>query len=124
MKYVLIIALMLQGVWAAPALLEEIDFKQKDGTTFKGHLKGDEHFSWIEDKEGHVIVYNKASKNYEFATLKEVNGSIELLPTGVKKLKEGAIMKVFSPAVSASKIDRSVLKKIWKEKRAKKKFLY
>ena len=33
---------------AVPAAPFLITFAQPDGSTFQAHLKGDEHFSWIE----------------------------------------------------------------------------
>ena len=103
--------------FAAPAYQGEITFKQQDGSTFSGHLKGDEYFSWIEDKQGHMIKYNAYSKNYELAVLTEKNGTVDLVPSGVK-VPFGLTGK-FAPSLVAeqSKIDKDALQKIWKRKR-------
>ena len=103
--------------FAAPAYQGEIEFKQSNGSSFTGHLNGDEYFSWIEDKQGHIIKYNNHSKNYELAVLKEQNGTVDLVPSGVKvPLKTAGI---FAPSLAAeqSKIDKDTLSKIWKRKR-------
>ena len=51
---------------AVPAVPFLITFAQPDGSTFKAHLKGDEHFSWIESKNKMIIVKNKTSGYFEF----------------------------------------------------------
>ena len=84
MKKLLILTLLSGVLYAVPAYQGEIEFEQHDGSSFKGHLNGDEYFSWIEDKQGHIIKYNKNSKDYEFAKLKTVKGKVELVPSGVK----------------------------------------
>ena len=60
-------ALNLMAVPAAPFL---ITFAQPDGSTFQAHLRGDEHFSWIETENKQVLVKSKASGYFEFALLK------------------------------------------------------
>ena len=46
-------ALNLMAVPAAPFL---ITFAQPDSSTFQAHLRGDEHFSWIETENKQVLV--------------------------------------------------------------------
>jgi len=69
-----------------PAYQGEIIFKQKDESTFRGHLYGDEYFSWIKDTQGYIVIFNNKSKNYELAKLQTTNGHLQLFPTGVKAL--------------------------------------
>jgi hypothetical protein len=102
--------------FASSAYKGDIKFKQKDGSTFTGNLKGDEWFSWIEDSSGHIIKYNNKSKNYEYGEIKEINGLLELVPSGSKVSNDSSTLN--SPASSSSMgIDKSVLLEIWKRKR-------
>jgi len=99
-----------------PAYQGEITFKQKDGSTFKGHLHGDEYFSWIKDTQGHIVVFNNKSKNYELAKLQTTNKHLQLLPTGVKALDANQT-NISSVKKLINQIKMEDLKKIWKEKR-------
>lgn len=111
---ILIIILTILG-YAIPAYNGDMEFKQKDGFTFFGNLKGDEYFSWVEDEQGNVIKYNNNSKNYEYAKLEDANGTIELVPSGL------AVSDVSSSSRSSSAelIDKKTLSKIWQKKREK-----
>ena len=126
MKKLLILSIILSKfIFAAPAYQGEMEFKQKDGTVFKGELKGDEHFSWIEDSQEDVIKYNNESKNYEYAELKEQESEMELVPSGVKVTPEVQVQlsssenNITSMQGERVKIDKSKLYEIWKEKRQK-----
>lgn len=111
-KISIILISLLTFSYAAPAFPGVIQFEQSDGTTFEGNLKGDEYFSWVEAKaDGSIIKYNKSSKNYEYAVVKEVEGALDLLPSGVKVSAEHNISR------SASIFDKSKLFEIWAEKR-------
>lgn len=116
---ILITILMATSIgYTAPAYDGEITFEQHDGHTFKGHLKGDEYFSWVEDNKGNIVVYNDKSKDYEHAKLSESYGSIELLPSGISITKT-AISKS-APTLEKNKdkkITKDILSKIWKRKR-------
>lgn len=46
-------------------------YKQTDGTSFKGILKGEGFFTYIELADGYIGVYNKKSKLYEYALVKD-----------------------------------------------------
>lgn len=110
----LIIPLVTFGVSAYPG---QIKFVQSDRQSFYGHLKGDEWFNWIEDEKGEVIIYNQVSKRYEYAKYKEENGTLDLIPSGVK-------VKAFQAGDSTSKqnvrqLDKTRLPLIWKHKREK-----
>ena len=117
MKQLLMIIALTGIGFSAPAYQGEIDFKQSDGSNFIGHLKGDEYFSWIEDKQGHIITYNFLSKNYEFAILKDIKGKVELEPSGVKvsPIMAGQLTSSFN--TKQSKIDKNQLTGIWKRKK-------
>ncbi len=111
---------MITWAYTAPAFKGSIKFKQSDGSTFSGKLKGDEWFNWIEDKKGDIIKYNKKSKNYEYAMIKEVNGTLDLVPSSIKvgnkpKRSNGSE----STVENLLKIDKEVLRQIWKQKKEK-----
>ncbi len=54
-------------------------FKHKDGSSFKGIVRGKEFFTYIELNNGHIGLYNKESDNYEYALVKDN----KLLPSGI-----------------------------------------
>ena len=104
--------------FSAPAYKGNIQFKQNDGSTFSGKLKGDEWFNWVENKKGDIIKYNKKSKNYEYGIIKEINGTLDLLPSGIK-VKEGTDMSAKSQSTTGiQKINTKTLAEIWKQKRS------
>ena len=109
--------------FAAPALQGDMKFKQKDGSSFTGNLKGDEWFSWVEDKNGNIIKYNFDSKNYEYAEVVVNNGIADLVPAGAEVVEKNATVRSSSrtvrstSAVKPIKIDPKVLADIWKRKR-------
>jgi len=108
------IIILLMSFWissyAIPAYKGKISFKQSDGTTFSGYLKGDEWFSWVEDTSQQVVKYNRQSKDYEYALVQEVEGELDLLPSGIKV---GAML-ARSLLVN---VDKSQLYIIWKRKK-------
>lgn len=115
LKLVLITITVAGTLHAVEAYPGDITFTQKDGTSFVGNLKGDEYFHWIEDKSGHIIVYNKKEEDYEFAKLQEtIDGMFELISSGIKVTENSA----FSASLSdIEKIDKKLLHNIWKQKR-------
>jgi hypothetical protein len=54
---------------AAPAWNGERSFKQPDGTTFKGKVRGDEYLHWIESDNGDIVIFNRKSRRYEKAEI-------------------------------------------------------
>jgi len=122
MKKILLIGLIISystTLFAVMAYPGEITFKQADGSTFKGHLKGDEWFSWVEGKQGTILTYNKNSKNYELAIIQQVNGVAELTPSGTKFSPSYHTSNAFS--LGSQAVDTQVIKKslstIWQRKR-------
>ena len=69
MKKIFLICLMGISLFGVPAYQGEKEFTQNDGKSFKGYLKGDEYFSWIQTKTGHTAKYNRNSRNYEYMIL-------------------------------------------------------
>lgn len=131
MKKLFLIMLVSVGLNAAPAYNGEVKFKNKDNSSFNGSLKGDEYFSWIEDKSGNVILYNNDSSNYEYAKLVEINGEVDLAPSGSKagKKKSSSASTSYAPSSPSNltktgkkddgKISKKILHDIWKRKKLK-----
>ena len=109
-------ALNLMAVPAAPFL---ITFAQPDGSTFQAHLRGDEHFSWIETEKKQVLVKSKASGYFEFALLKrDDKNHLELVPSGILVIKRG--QSALRSDIDLPNISREQLGKIWQSKIAAK----
>ncbi len=105
---------------AVPAVPFLITFSQHDGSTFKAHLRGDEHFSWIESKNKMIIIKNKTSGYFEFALLKfDIDSNFELVPSGIPVVKLGD--SNLRSNSNIPKISRSQLLKIRQRKIAAKK---
>lgn len=118
MKKIVLIIVLTIASFSSPAYDGKLEFEQKDGSVFKGYLNGDEWFSWIEDEEQNIVLYNKSSQNYEYAILKKVNKVIELIPSGIKLNYSNSFYQ--KSTVDIPRIDRSELSKIWKRKRKNK----
>ena len=109
-------ALNLMAVPAAPFL---ITFAQPDGSTFQAHLRGDEHFSWIETENKQVLVKSKASGYFEFAMLKrDDKNRLELVPSGIPVIKRGQTS--LRSNTNLPYISREQLGKIWQSRIAEK----
>jgi len=109
-------ALNLMAVPAAPYL---ITFAQPDGSTFQAHLRGDEHFSWIEAENKMIIVKNKASGYFEFAILKrDDKNRLKLVPSGIPVIKRG--QSSLRSNTNLPYISREQLGKIWLSRIAEK----
>lgn len=123
MKKILLIGLISYAttLFAVMAYPGEITFKQADGSTFKGHLKGDEWFSWVESNQGTILTYNKNSKNYELAIIQPVDGVAELISSGVKFSPSQHTLNSFSldSQTVDTKVTRKSLSTIWQRKRNK-----
>jgi len=110
MKIVFFIMVFTVLGFSVPAYKGDIEFKQEDGSKFIGKLKGDEWFSWVEDKQKNIIKYNKESKNYEYAKVIEKDGKLELVASN---------SKVSPNRTSPFQVKKEDLSKIWKEKKEK-----
>ncbi len=105
-------ALNLMAVPAAPFL---ITFAQPDGSTFQAHLRGDEHFSWIETENKQVLVKSKASGYFEFAILKrDDKNRLKLAPSGIPVIKRG--QSSLRSNTNLPYISREQLGKIWQSR--------
>ncbi|MEA3523458.1 MAG: hypothetical protein U9R50_10855 [Campylobacterota bacterium] len=75
MKMLLII--LLSTLLFATATRTNIQsFTQSDGSSFLGRLQGDAFLHWIETKDGSILLFNKKTENFEYATIK--NGDLTL----------------------------------------------
>ena len=119
MKLNILIALMLAGfalkLLAVPAAPFLITFAQPDGSTFQAHLKGDEHFSWIETENKMILVKSKTSGYFEFAVIKrDKKNRLILFPSGVPVIKRGhSALKTDN---NIPQITREQLGKIWQSR--------
>lgn len=66
---------------AAPANPEIFEITQPDGAVFKARKHGDEFQSWTETEDGHTVVRNHATKEWEYALQ---NPDETLRPSGHK----------------------------------------
>ena len=108
--------LILMAVPAVPFL---ITFAQPDGSTFQAHLRGDEHYSWIETEKKQVLVKSKASGYFEFALLKrDDKNRLELVPSGIPVIQIG--QSALKSDTDLPNISREQLGKIWQSKIAAK----
>jgi hypothetical protein len=107
---------------AAPAYQGDIEFKNSDGSSFVGTLKGDEYFSWIENKELDIIVYNDKNKNYEYGKFIKIDNQLQLVPSGIKvgdKLQPASSYYTNTYLIKEKKENIKKLYKIWKQKKEK-----
>ena len=119
MKLISLTALMLAGfavkLLAVPAAPFLITFAQPDGSTFQAHLKGDEHFSWIETENKMVIVKSTTSGYFEFAVIKrDVKNRLILFPSGFPVTKRGN--SALRTDHNIPQITREQLGKIWQSR--------
>ena len=114
-----ILAGFVMNLMAVPAAPFLITFAQPDGSTFQAHLRGDEHFNWIETQNKQVLVKSKASGYFEFALLKrDDKNRLELVPSGIPVIKHG--QSALRSDTDLPNISRVQLGKIWQSKIAAK----
>jgi hypothetical protein len=116
---ILIISLIYTNLsFAILAYPGDIELYQGENS-FIANLKGDEYFSWIENKKGEVIIYNKDSDLYEYAELKEIDGKLEMISSGnllnLEEQSSGAVDK--APKLDNNSFDKDKLYEIWQRKR-------
>ncbi|MBK5211552.1 MAG: InlB B-repeat-containing protein [Coriobacteriia bacterium] len=82
--------------------------RQADGSKLEVFQKGDEFFNWAEDSSGHVLGYDKNSKNWRYAAIS--NG--KLVPGSVKARSSSnlATQSVPSSALTESNL-KTLIKK-------------
>ncbi len=105
MKYLLIVLITLT-LQATSTLTTLRTFTQSDGTTFQGRLQGDAFMHWIEAKDKSILLFNKKTENFEYASIKDgdlvLSGNI-YNTTQVRSLKINTLSK-------------DNLKELWKQR--------
>lgn len=113
MKWLLIFFIFGSLLHAAPAFSGKQQFKQPDGTAFYGKQRGDEYLHWIETENGDILLYNKKSRQFEYAV---INSNDEMIPSGeaIRSSNDGKRSATLSP-----RIKKEALHRLWREKRSK-----
>jgi len=108
---------------AVQAFQRCIEFKQPDGQTFQGCLKGDEHFHWIELENGSIAVYNAQNRQFEYGKVgRNKHNESDLLPSGIP-VSDGAEDAAKRSSTRAAlqlelqPVNQARLRSIWKQKR-------
>ena len=103
----ILINTLLFGVFAHK---DKKEFTNRDSSKFRGYLKGDEWFSWVQTTEGYTAKYNSASKNYEYMILsnekKLIYSSVKVedsniravLPANIKVISSKELGKLWQSA--------------------------
>ena len=109
---ILFISLMSSSLLlSAPARSVESDFKQADGTTFKAKSFGNQHLNWIETTDGEILKYNRESKNFEYAKIRDSS----LKASGSRFQKSNS--KRARSLAHINKLTKKEIYKLWAEKR-------
>jgi hypothetical protein len=107
MKTLLLLLLGFSFGFSAPALDAMREFTNADGTTFMAKAQGNQHLNWVQTQDGEILKYNEASKNFEYAEIKED----ALVSSGLKYEKSGP--NKAAALEKRSKIDKADLAKLW-----------
>jgi M6 family metalloprotease-like protein len=71
------------ALYAVPANPMGAELQQPDGTTVKIYLRGDEHFSWHEDRQGFVVRRDPKDSYWKYARPKPDSTRFEILKDAV-----------------------------------------
>ena len=118
----IIYSFFLNHINAVPAYPGNIIFKQTDGSKFIGKLKGDEWFNWIESENGHIILRDRNTYEFQYAKIEIINGTKRLKPSKIKFTIERNQEKNNRKSSSSQKIpniDKSSLYEMWYQARNK-----
>lgn len=110
MKTLLLLSLASALLFAAPAFDDLREFKNADGTTFMAKGQGNQHLNWIETQDGEILRYNEATKDFEYAQIKEDT----LEPSGIKY--ENSPLRKASALQRVNRLDKADLSKLWGER--------
>jgi len=119
-KIILACTLMSSIALASSAAPGVKVFKQADGSTFEGILKGNAFFNWIESN-GNVVMYNAQDKSYYKAIYDEQKGFV-LSSTKISSVVGKSSADGVSSAVSDHKVSKSIqnqLAKVYEANRKK-----
>jgi len=81
---IFIFILYIHNLLAVSAFPGELSFTQKDGSSFKGHLVGDEWLNYVSLENNYVAIFNKENNNYEYAIIEVKDGKSHLVSSGIK----------------------------------------
>lgn len=110
-KWFIIATLCYSSLYSAPAFSKHRNFVQQDGKTFAGEIKGDEYLNWIEADDGSILLYNKESKQYEYALIERDR----LAPSGEGYREENT--SATRSSLRKPRLEKSSLYQLWKSKR-------
>ena len=105
-------------LFGAPAFPGILSFSQNDGEQFEGKLKGDEWLHWISLANDYIALYNPASKNYEYARIKTVDGKDKLVTSGLKVDERLHKLQPLKLAKSIAPLNSIRLSKLYREPKA------
>ena len=121
MKYIVTFLIFVNILLAAPALDVSREFKQADGTTFTARAQGNQHLNWVETPDGEILRYNRESKNFEYANIKDnqlkASGTAYNKSNSLRARSLGQINKVDKDALF--KLRSEKLKEAQEKRRAK-----
>jgi len=110
-KIVLLSLLTGSVLFSAPARNIERSFKSSDGSVFQARTFGNQHLNWIETKDGEILKYNRESKNFEYAKIKDSN----LVASGA--IYQHNNSKRARSLAHINKVDKKELYELWVKKR-------
>jgi len=85
---ILVILLSIAGqTWAVPVNADYQVVRHADNSELVVAQFGDEDVQWLETPRGEIVLFNRRSGNYEYATIGEKNGKKFLKPSGIKVVK-------------------------------------
>ncbi len=112
MKITLLFILLASQLFSAPALDKMRKFTNADGSTFMAKGQGNQHLNWIKTQDGEILKYNKESRSFEYAVIKEN----ALRASGVKYEQNDS--KRARSIGRVSKLKESNLSKLYESKQA------
>lgn len=110
------------NLYARPALPEQVDLPQPDGSRISARQLGDEFQHWTETKSGYTIVRNPQTKYWEYA---EQDAAGRLKASGYRALPKGLVPahlpRGLKPPrnVVREQYQQKFLKKAYQERRSK-----
>lgn len=115
MRHLILFALFIQLLLAAPAFQGKRTFTQPDGTEVTYRLQGDEHLNWMVSENGDILLYSKKNKRLEYAEIK--NNSLKV--SGVPFTKIDTSNARSTSAITWSKPSKEELSALHKKRRDK-----
>lgn len=104
---------MSAGALAVPARPVSLTLKQPNGVAIQAQLKGDEYLNWMETGSGDAFLFNKSSRQYEYAVIGKFNGRSTLVPSGAAVGAAAVPAMVTTPGVT----NKAALSALWQEMR-------